>query len=115
LTACGQISSDIRAEFILLSDVLGLSALVDSMNHPVVPPATEGTVLGPFFTEDAKEVSLLNEPDPSTCFGRRLTSLRCLGSFTMASRSRPRRILDIDGNPVPNCKIETWETDDDGL
>jgi protocatechuate 3,4-dioxygenase beta subunit len=59
LTACGQISSDIRAEFILLSDVLGLSALVDSMNHPVVPPATEGTVLGPFFTEDAKEVRTL--------------------------------------------------------
>lgn len=57
LTATGKICSDIRQEYILLSDVLGLSALVDSMNHPVVAPATEGTVLGPFFTEDAKEVS----------------------------------------------------------
>jgi len=61
LTECGQISSEIRAEFILLSDVLGLSALVDSMNHPVVPPATEATVLGPFFTEDATVVSLADQ------------------------------------------------------
>lgn len=58
LTATGKICSDIRQEFILLSDVLGLSALVDSMNHPVVDSATEGTVLGPFFTEDAQEVSI---------------------------------------------------------
>lgn len=58
MTSTGKICSDIRQEFILLSDILGVSALVDSMNHPVTASATEGTVLGPFFTEDAKEVSI---------------------------------------------------------
>lgn len=57
LTQTGQICTSLRQEFILLSDILGLSALVDSMNHPVKEGATEGTVLGPFFTEDAKDVS----------------------------------------------------------
>lgn len=56
LTDVGQICSPTRQEFILLSDALGLSALVDSMNHPTKAPATEATVLGPFFTEDAADV-----------------------------------------------------------
>jgi hypothetical protein len=47
-----------RQEFILLSDILGLSALVDTLNHPKPEGATEATVLGPFFTEDAHDVSL---------------------------------------------------------
>jgi len=42
-----------NAEFILLSDVLGVSMLVDSSNNAKPPGATESTVLGPFFTEDA--------------------------------------------------------------
>jgi protocatechuate 3,4-dioxygenase beta subunit len=100
LTAVGKISSDIRHEFILLSDVLGLSALVDAMNHPVVAPATEGTVLGPFFTEDAHELAA-GESIASEGKGEYMW---CEG-----------RILDIDGKPVPHCKIETWETDDEGL
>lgn len=75
LTQTGQACTDIRQEFILLSDVFGLSvpahfslrvqcshvlvsrsALVDAMNHPKPAGATEATVLGPFFTEDAKDV-----------------------------------------------------------
>ncbi|GAA6004384.1 hypothetical protein JCM10207_000696 [Rhodosporidiobolus poonsookiae] len=100
LTATGKICSDIRQEFILLSDALGLSALVDAMNHPTAPPATEGTVLGPFFTEDAKDLtsgeSIASEGKGEYMF--------CEG-----------RVLDIQGNPVPNCTIETWETDDEGL
>lgn len=63
LTDVGQICSPTRQEFILLSDALGLSALVDSMNHPTKPPATEATVLGPFFTEDAADVSSWHAPD----------------------------------------------------
>jgi hypothetical protein len=43
-------------EFILLSDVLGLSLLVDSIDHPKPPLSTEGTVLGPFHTHEAKNV-----------------------------------------------------------
>ncbi|GAA5826938.1 hypothetical protein JCM11251_002170 [Rhodosporidiobolus azoricus] len=100
LTATGQICSDIRQEFILLSDALGLSALVDAMNHPTAPPATEGTVLGPFFTEDAKDLSA---GDSIASEGK--------GEYMFCEG----RVLDVNGKPVPNCTIETWETDDDGL
>jgi hypothetical protein len=60
LTKVGQTCTDLRQEFILLSDVCGLSALVDCLNHPVnrETKATEATVLGPFFVEDSKNVSL---------------------------------------------------------
>lgn len=44
-------------EFILLSDVLGLSLLVDSIDHPKPPASTEGTVLGPFHTHDAEPLA----------------------------------------------------------
>ncbi|GAA5842059.1 hypothetical protein JCM3766R1_005736 [Sporobolomyces carnicolor] len=100
LTQTGQICTSLRQEFILLSDILGLSALVDSMNHPVKEGATEGTVLGPFFTEDAKDLkngeSIASEGKGEYMF--------CQG-----------RVLDLEGKPIKNCAIETWETDDDGL
>jgi hypothetical protein len=54
LTAVGQISTDARQEFILLSDILGLSLLVDSIDHPKPANSTEGTVLGPFHTHEAE-------------------------------------------------------------
>lgn len=55
LTRTGQKCTDIRQEFILLSDVLGVSALVDALNNPPAGNATESSVLGPFFTEDAAD------------------------------------------------------------
>lgn len=55
LTRTGQICTPIRQEFILLSDVLGVSALVDALNNPPVSGGTESSVLGPFFTEDAPD------------------------------------------------------------
>ena len=55
LTRTGQICTPIRQEFILLSDVLGVSALVDALNNPLVGKSTESSVLGPFFTEDAPD------------------------------------------------------------
>src|SRR5438552_2913137 len=51
LTRCGHITDDKRQEFILLSDVLGLSMLVVGMNHRKPPDATPSTVFGPFFVE----------------------------------------------------------------
>lgn len=59
LTKTGQTCTDLRQEFILLSDIFGWSALVDTMNHPKPKnsDATEATVLGPFFVEDSKDVS----------------------------------------------------------
>jgi hypothetical protein len=53
LTRVGKTCTPLRQEFILLSDVLGVSALVDALNNPAVGGATESSVLGPFFTDDA--------------------------------------------------------------
>ena len=55
LTRVGQTCTPLRQEFILLSDVLGVSALVDALNNPPENGATESSVLGPFFTEDAPD------------------------------------------------------------
>jgi hypothetical protein len=49
----------LETEFILLSDVLGVSTLIDSLNNAKPPGATESTVLGPFFTEDAHDGTLV--------------------------------------------------------
>src|SRR5438105_15172055 len=55
LTAVGQKCDDKRQEFILLSDILGLSMMIVALNHKTPPGATEATVLGPFFAHGAKE------------------------------------------------------------
>jgi len=55
LTAVGQKCDDKRQEFILLSDILGLSMMLVALNHKGAPGATEATVLGPFFAHGAKE------------------------------------------------------------
>src|SRR5712672_1855287 len=85
LTRTGQTCTPIRPEFILLSDVLGVSALVDALNNPPVGNATESTVLGPFFTEDAPDGQYIRRPP---FVHRYLTSSRRLQS---RSESRSRR------------------------
>ncbi|KAK4055138.1 hypothetical protein OIV83_000418 [Microbotryomycetes sp. JL201] len=101
LTATGQICTDIRQEFILLSDVLGLSALVDTLNHPKPNQgASEATVLGPFHTEDAHDFA---NGDSIASEGK--------GEYMYVKG----RVTDMQGRPVANCMIETWETDDEGL
>ncbi|KAH7183553.1 Intradiol ring-cleavage dioxygenase [Fusarium flagelliforme] len=100
LTQVGQISSDVRQEFILLSDILGLSLLVDSIDHPKPKGSTEGTVLGPFHTHEAEHVgegSLISQ-DPD---GEPLLVLCTL--------------KDIDGKPIDGASIDVWETDSKGF
>src|ERR1700761_298567 len=58
LTRIGQMCSETRQEFILLSDTLGVSMLVDAINHRHGGKATETTVLGPFFVAAAPEHAL---------------------------------------------------------
>lgn len=58
LTRTGQICSDKRQEFILLSDVLGVSMLVDAINHRRPVGATENTVFGPFHVDGSPELEL---------------------------------------------------------
>ncbi|EXF85789.1 dioxygenase [Colletotrichum fioriniae PJ7] len=99
LVGCGQISSDVRHEFILLSDILGLSLLVDSINHPKPPDSTEGSVLGPFHTHDAPTLengaNMSGDPE-----GEPLLVV-C-------------KIKDRQGNPISGVKIDIWETDSSG-
>lgn len=52
LTRVGQMCTPLRQETILLSDVFGVSALVNALNNPVEGKATESTILGPFYTDD---------------------------------------------------------------
>ncbi|KAJ6621463.1 intradiol ring-cleavage dioxygenase [Mycena sp. CBHHK59/15] len=100
LTATGQMCTDIRQEFILLSDALGVSALVDSINNAKPPGATEATVLGPFFTTDALE---FENGDTIASEGK--------GDYMWVEG----KVLDTKGNPIPGCLIDTWETDGHGL
>ncbi|KAK7397875.1 hypothetical protein QQX98_012764 [Neonectria punicea] len=99
LTDCGQICSDVRQEFILFSDILGLSLLVDAINHPKPPSCTEGSVLGPFHTHDAPNLSngssMTSDPD---------------GEPLLVVCS----VKDSEGNPVPGVKVDIWETDSTG-
>ncbi|GLB38965.1 putative catechol dioxygenase N terminus [Lyophyllum shimeji] len=99
LTETGKKCTDIRQEFILLSDTLGVSTLVDGINNAKPPGATEATVLGPFFTQDAHEVqnggSIASE-------GK--------GDYLFVEG----RVMDTKGNPIPNALINTWETDGHG-
>ncbi|KAJ5182102.1 catechol dioxygenase [Penicillium cf. viridicatum] len=100
LTATGQICSDVRQEFILLSDILGLSLLVDSIDHPKPPGSTEGTVLGPFHTHHAEhlENGAIMSHDQN---GEPL--------FVLCT------VKDTKGNPVSGVKIDIWETDSSGM
>ncbi|KAF3087205.1 hypothetical protein TWF569_010868 [Orbilia oligospora] len=99
LTAVGQKCDDIRQEFILLSDTLGLSVLVDGMNHPKPPGATEGTVLGPFHTHDAHRFEI----------GEDICS---------PGKGEPMLVLctvkDTAGKPLEGVTVDVWETDDTG-
>ncbi|KAJ5901780.1 hypothetical protein N7495_002308 [Penicillium taxi] len=99
LTEVGKICSDVRQEFILLSDILGLSLLVDSIDHPKPPGSTEGTVLGPFHTHEAVEMEAgaKMSSDPG---GEQLLVVCTL--------------KDTEGRPIENVKVDIWETDSTG-
>ena len=100
LTRVGHITDDRRQEFILLSDVLGLSMLTVGINAPDEPEATESTVFGPFFVEDSPEIELG-------------------GDIAEGVSGEPcwveGRVTAVDGSPLAGAKIEVWEADDDGF
>ena len=102
LTAVGQKCDDKRQEFILLSDVLGLSMMVVSLNHKTPPGATEATVLGPFFAHGAKEFG----------YG---ADLRAGATQKGEDVWVSGRVLALDGKPIPNATLDIWQAKADGI
>jgi protocatechuate 3,4-dioxygenase beta subunit len=100
LTATGQMCDDRRQEFILLSDTLGVSMLVDAVNHRKPSGATESTVLGPFHVSGT----------PRKAMGDNL-SLDLKGEPVFVSG----RVLDPDGRPVGGATLDVWQTSGNGL
>ena len=99
LTATGQKCDDKRQEFILLSDVLGLSMLTIAMNNDKPAGCTEATVFGPFYFEGAPEyehgddVANGAEGEPCDVYAT---------------------VRGLDGEPVADAVIDVWQADAGG-
>ena len=100
LTETGQMCTDWRQEYILLSDVLGVSMLVDAINHRRPSGATPNTILGPFYVANAPEYP----NGANICLDGK-------GELMVVEG----RVADINGNPIPDAKLEVWQTNDDGF
>jgi catechol 1,2-dioxygenase len=100
LTATGHTCTDWRQEFILLSDVLGVSMLVDAINNRKPSGASESTVLGPFHVADAPELPLGSD----ICLDQKGDPMTVRG-----------RILGTDGAPIAGAKIDVWQANDEGF
>lgn len=100
LTRTGQICSAERQEFILLSDVLGFSMLVDAINNRRPEGATENTVFGPFHVADA----------PIRDMGATI-SLDGKGESCLFEG----KVLDLHGNPVEGACVDVWSDNADGF
>lgn len=100
LTKTGQMCDDWRQEFILLSDVLGVSMLVDAVNSRRPTGASENTVLGPFHVGDAPEY----EMGHNICLDQKGEDMVVRGKVT-----------DVAGNPLEGVKIDVWQANDEGF
>jgi hydroxyquinol 1,2-dioxygenase len=99
LTEVGQTCTDQRQEFILLSDTLGVSVLVITLNHPADKGSVESTVLGPFYWEGAPDL-----PRGS--------------NLAEGVKGEPAfysgRVLSADGRPLENALLDIWSGDGEG-
>ncbi|MCX4809092.1 intradiol ring-cleavage dioxygenase [Streptomyces sp. NBC_01239] len=100
LTETGQTCTDTRQEFILLSDVLGLSMLVETVNGDHAAGSTESTVLGPFHMTESpvrrlgENIDLVGGGEPCVVSGR---------------------IVSDDGTPLPGAVLDVWQADGNGF
>jgi hydroxyquinol 1,2-dioxygenase len=99
LTRAGHITDDRRQEFVLLSDILGISMLVIGMNNRKPPNATESTVFGPFFVPG----SPLYENGDDLGNGAPGTPCVVRG-----------RVSSTDGEPIAGARVDVWQADEDG-
>ena len=100
LTRTGQKCDDKRQEFILLSDTMGVSMLVDEINNRRVAGATPSTVEGPFHIPDAPEVA------HGASMAGSAPGIPCFVSGT---------VRGLDGRPVAGAVLDLWQTDGEGL
>ena len=100
LTRTGQTCTDKRQEFILLSDTLGISMLVDAINHRNREGVTETTVLGPFYVENPSEMPLGSD----VTGGLKGDPLYAEGT-----------VCAPDGKPLANATVDIWQSDADGF
>jgi len=101
LTATGQKCDDIRQEYILLSDTLGVSMVVDLISHRKTAGATESTVFGPFHRDGAPE--LPNGADMGIA-DKNGVPLVISG-----------RVLDTSGKPIAGALLDVWQANSDGF
>jgi hydroxyquinol 1,2-dioxygenase len=99
LTDTGKTCTDQRQEFILLSDTLGISVLVISINHPAEAGSAESTVLGPYYWEGAPDL-----PNGSNL------AVGVKGDPTFYSG----RVLTASGEPLANALLDIWSGDGEG-
>jgi hydroxyquinol 1,2-dioxygenase len=99
LTEIGQLWSDTRQEFILLSDTLGVSMLVDAIDHRLPSGATETTVFGPFYAAPPE--------------------FQSGGDIRGHLQGRPMyvagRVTGTDGRPLIGAAVDVWHSDDQGF
>jgi hydroxyquinol 1,2-dioxygenase len=100
ITRLGQKSDDKRQEVILFSDVMGVSMLVDSINHRLDSGATPTTVEGPFHIPNSPEVAHGGD------MAKGAPGIPCFVSGT---------VRDLDGRPVAGATLDLWQTDGEGL
>jgi hydroxyquinol 1,2-dioxygenase len=99
LTATGHKCDDVRQEFILLSDVLGISMLVETINERGAAGATQSTVLGPFHMTRSPvralgdTIDLVGESEPCVVTGQ---------------------VVSTDGTPLPGAVLDVWQANDHG-
>ena len=101
LTDTGHMCDNRRQEFILLSDTLGVSMVVDLITHRKPDGATESTVFGPFHREGAPELP------PGGTIAPRDTK----GMPTLVRG----QVLNLAGQPIEGAILDVWQTDSDGL
>jgi len=100
LTRTGQMCNEWRQEYILLSDVLGVSMLVDAINNRKPSGASESTVLGPFHVADAPELPM----GANICLDAKGEDMFIEG-----------RILNTEGRPIADAVIDVWQANDEGF
>ncbi len=99
LTATGQTCTDMRQEFILLSDTLGVSMLVDAINNRKPAGALQSAVQGPYYWEGAPERPLGSD-----------LAVDVKGEPTYYSG----RVVTLDGTPVAGALLDVWSGDGEG-